>query len=237
MTDPFLTLYSRLDRQGPGEPADIHWVAEQINLSSDAKICDAACGVGADIPTLLEIAPEGHITAVDAAKPMIDALHARLGPDQRITAYVGKMEKIKGPFDLIWCAGAVYFLGIEKALSAWRPALNENGVIVFSEPCYFTENPSAAARAFWQDEDAFITDAAGIDQQIQAAGFKTVAKKPVALTAWQAYYDSLQTHCQMLQENADLAMSDVIEAAQNEITAFGKAAQETGYLLSIVRPA
>ena len=138
----FFTLYTGLYREGPGEPADVAWAAELAGLEPDARICDAGCGSGADIPALLATAPKGRVTAVDSHAPFIEALRIRTGEDRRVTAYAGNMAKIKGPFDLIWSAGALYFLGTVKGLKAWRPALAKRGAVAFSEPCFFTDQPS-----------------------------------------------------------------------------------------------
>ncbi len=236
MTDAFFLLHQGLDREGPGEPADVAWVADVLDLPRDARICDAGCGPGADVEALLAAAPEGHVTAVDSHKPFIDELWMRIGPDDRVTAYAGNMAKLKGPFDLIWSAGALYFLGVEKGLNAWRPCLSKTGAVAFSEPCFFTATPSEASRAFWEDY-AQTSDAAGIDARVQAAGYETIATRRLSDAAWQAYYGPLEDRIAQLRPAADDAMRAVLEAAQTEIDTWRKVKDETGYLLSVVRPA
>lgn len=234
MTSAFFTLHQQLYREGPGEPADVAWAAKVAGLPADARICDVACGPGADIPALLEAAPEGKITAIDAQKHFIEELHMRIGADPRVMAYVGHLAKLKGPYDLIWCAGAVYFLGIEKALTAWRPALAKGGMVAFSEPCFFTDDPSEDARTFWEGYDTL--DAAGIDAQIQKAGFQTVATRRISDAAWQAYYDPMAARIEMLRPDADAELTKVLDEGAEEIAAYNRVRDETGYLLSVVRP-
>jgi len=236
MKDAFFTLYQGLDREGPGAPEDVAWVADTIGLPSDARICDAGCGSGADVPALLAAAPNGTLTAVDSHKPFIDALLLRIDMDPRVSAYAGHMGKLKGPFDLIWSAGALYFLGIEKGLKLWRPTLAKGGAVAFSEPCLYTDTPSAAAMAFWHEYPA-VTDAAGIDAHVRAAGFETVATRRVSDAAWEAYYQPLEARIGVLRPEADELMTAVLDAAQTEINTFRDARAETGYLLSVVRPA
>lgn len=236
MTNAFFTLYQSLDREGPGEPADVAWAAEVLGLATDARICDAGCGSGADVPALLAAAPEGRITAVDSHGPFIDELLLRIDADPRVTAYKGNMAKLKGPYDLIWSAGALYFLGIEKGLKAWRPALAKGGAVAFSEPCLFTHAPSEATRRFWAEYPG-VTDAAGIDAQIRAAGFETIATRRLSDAAWEAYYRPLEARVAMLRPGADAELAAVLDAAQTEIETFRAARAETGYLLSVVRPA
>lgn len=236
MSNAFYTLYQNLDREGPGEPADVAWAAGVVGLAPDARICDAGCGSGADIPALLAAAPEGRITAVDSHRPFIDELLLRIDADPRVTAYKGNMAKLKGPYDLIWSAGALYFLGIGKGLKAWRPALAKGGAVAFSEPCLFSHTPSDAARAFWAEYPG-VTDAAGIDARVRAAGYQTIATRRLSDAAWEAYYQPLEARIAMLRPTADAALAEVLDASQTEIDSFRAAKSETGYLLSVVRPA
>lgn len=235
MSNAFYTLYQNLNREGPGEAADVAWVAELLELAADARICDAGCGSGADVPALLAAAPQGRITAVDSHGAFIDELLLRIDADPRVIAYKGNMAKLKGPFDLIWSAGALYFLGIEKGLKAWRPALAKGGAVAFSEPCLFSAEASEAARAFW---DGFpgVTDAAGIDAQVRAAGFETLASRRLSDAAWRGYYSSLQARITALRPDADTELSAILDDAQAEIDAFDAVKDETGYLLSVVKP-
>ncbi len=236
MSDAFFTLYRELDREGPGEPQDVTWVAGVVDLPMNARICDAGCGSGGDVPSLLATAPDGRVTAVDSHRPFIDELLVRVDADPRVVAYAGSMARLKGPFDLIWSAGAVYFLGIEKCLMAWRPALAKRGVVAFSHPCHFVDTPSDAAVAFWMG-DCDVTDAAGIDTQVRGSGFETVAVRRVSNTAWDRYYGSLQARITALRSGADEALEAVLDASQAEIDVWERVKQETGYLLSVVRPA
>jgi len=234
MTDPFFVLHQGLDREGPGSDADVRWVADCVELPSTARICDAACGPGADTLSFLQIAPKARLTAVDAHGPFIDELHGRIGPDPRVTAYRGDMAKLKGPFDLIWCAGAVYFLGIEKALTAWRPCLARGGAVAFSEPCLFSDTPSEAARAYWEGYPA--SSEARIRDRVAASGFEVVATRPVSDAGWAAYHRALAARVAELRPRADSALSAVLDAAEAEIADWQHVKTETGYLLLVVRP-
>ncbi len=239
MNDAFFTLHSKLEREGPGEPADVEWAAGIVGLKPNARICDAACGPGADIPALLAAAPDGHVTAVDSHKPFIDEVFIdevfmRVGNDPRVTAYAGDMLKLKGPFDLIWCAGAVYFAGIRKALSAWRPCLSPGGTVAFSEPCFFTDKPTDGARAFW---DGYPTqDETAIRAAVAAADYEVLATRRISDAAWEAYYGPMAARIASLREGAGEALAAALDEGENEIEGYRRHKAETGYLLSVVRP-
>jgi SAM-dependent methyltransferase len=234
--ESFFTLHADLPREGPGETADVAWAAEVAGLRPDARVLDAASGPGGDLGALLRAAPEGHVTAIDLHAPFIDAARARWGKDKRVTLEVGDMTAPRGPFDLIWCAGAVYFLGVEAALSAWRGALADGGVVAFSEPCYFTDPPSDGARAFWQGEGVQVMGEDGIRARIAAAGFETLATRPLSDIAWESYYRPVMARVEELRPSAPPALAKVLAETQAEYDAWRANRAETGYLLCVVRP-
>ena len=234
--DAFFQLHTNLPREGPGEIEDVVWAAELAGLKPEALVLDAASGPGGDIGALLRVAPRGHITAVDLHGPFINAAHAQWGNDNRVTLITGHMLMSPGPFDFIWCAGAVYFLGIGTALAGWRPHLASGGSIAFSEPCYFTENPSEGACAIWEGEGVRVASEVGIANQIKAAGYEILGQRRLSDTAWESYYHPLEARIAQLRAGADDGLAKVLEENEAEISAWRTYKDETGYLLSVVRP-
>lgn len=233
--DAFFTLHADLPREGPGETADVAWAAEVAGITSRALILDAASGPGGDVGALLRVAARGHVTAVDRHGPFIEAAQARWGKNDRVSLLTGDYLSPTGPFDFIWCAGAVYFIGIEAALTGWHKSLAPGGAIAFSEPCLFTDTPSDGAVAFW-DGYARLTNASGIAAQVARAGFETIATRKLSDVAWESYYRPLQDRIFKLRRGADQAMLAALDAAQTEIDDWRLYRAETGYLLSVVRP-
>ncbi|WP_224814656.1 trans-aconitate 2-methyltransferase [Hasllibacter sp. MH4015] len=233
--ESFFTLHADLPREGPGETADVAWAAEVGEVTSRAHVLDAASGPGGDIGALLRVAARGHVTAIDQHAPFIEAAQARWGKDDRVTLLTGDFLSPEGPFDFIWSAGAVYFVGIETALDAWRKALADGGVIAFSEPCLFTDNPSEGAVAFWGGYDK-LTNPDGIAAQIAAAGFETLAARPVSDIGWESYYRPLEDRVAKLRRGADERLLKLLDDEGQEPERWRKHKHETGYLLSVVRP-
>lgn len=234
--DSFFTIHADLPREGPGETADVAWAAEVAGTTSRAQVLDAASGPGGDIGALLRVAARGHVTAIDLHAPFIEAAEARWGKDDRVTLLAGDYLSPEGPFDFIWCAGAVYFVGIEAALGAWRGALAEGGAIAFSEPCLFTDTPSDGAVALW-DGYPRLTDPDGIAAQIDAAGFRVLGTRRISDIAWESYYRPLEDRIARLRRGADDRMIAALAAQTAEIEAWRAHRAETGYLLSVVQPA
>ena len=234
--DAFLMLHRDLPREGPGEAADVAWAAEVAGTPTDARILDAACGPGGDIAALLKVAPRGHVTACDLIAHFVAAVRKAHGDDPRVTALESDMTTLSGPFDLIWCAGAVYFVGVTEALTAWRRALAPGGAIAFSEACWFSDTPSDAARRNFADYPA-MTDETGIRARIAAAGFDVLATKRLSDRAWENYLAPLDERVAKLRPQADEPLSRVLDAQEAEAALWRAERDSFGYLLCVVRPA
>lgn len=233
--DAFYTLYRELGRVGPGAVEDIGWLLSQID--PPGRVVDAACGPGADSETLASLLPDAVIEAVDLKDHFVAEAGARLarfGP--RIRVRQGDMAEITGPADLVWCAGGVYFMGVGAALSAWRPALAERGVVAFSEPVALADPMSAAAQAFWADYPGIGT-ADDVARQVAAAGYRMRATRPIIGAPWLDYYLPLMARAQRLRTDASPELARVLDEAEAEFARWRAAPGEIAYLLCLTEPA
>ena len=208
----FFELHRDLPREGPGTPEDVAWAAAIAGLSGTARICDAACGPGADIAALRQAAPGGHVTALDKYPHFVAQAKALHGADPAVDVQVGDMAEIRGPFELIWCAGALYFLGITEGLKTWRAALTPGGVVAFSEPCWFT------------------------DDRPQAAEYTTLATRKLSAAAWENYYGPMDKRIALLSPGDTPELRRVRAEARREADGWRAHQDSFGYLLSVVRP-
>jgi SAM-dependent methyltransferase len=234
--DAFFQIHSDLPREGPGEDADVAWATQVAKVGQSARIADLGCGPGGDIAALRRAAPQGSVWACDTHERFVQQAKARYAHDTDVTVAVADMSAPFGMFDFIWCAGAAYFLGIDAALSTWRKHLSPGGAIAFSEPCYFTDTPSDAARAFWDGEGVPLSTQAGILGQIARAGYQTLAIRNLSDQAWENYYTPLEAHISDLRSEASPLLVEVIKDTQDEMNAWRACKDETGYLLCVVRP-
>lgn len=233
--DAFFELHRDLPREGPGETQDVAWAAQVAGLKPDARICDAACGPGADIPALRHAAPEGHVTALDKVEAFVDQAKQSNRVDPAVTVCCGDMAALTGPYDFIWCAGAVYFLGVTTALETWRKALATGGAVAFSQVYWRVPSPSDATIQGWADYPE-MTDAAGVRAQIDAAGFECLATRRLSDAAWENYYGPLDARVAALRPTASGALVDVLDEAEAEAALWRTARHEFGYLLCVVQP-
>ena len=232
----FFTLHRDLPREGPGEPEDVHWAVEQVDLPARAEIADVACGPGSDIGALRAALPQGHVTALDKVAHYVEAARGRFVADGNVTLLRADMSVIANQYDLIWCAGAIYFLGVTEALRSWRKALRPGGVVAFSEPVWLTDAPSEGAKAFWADYPA-ISDSAGITSRVEAAGYEVIATRILSDDAWENYYTPLEARIEKLRPGAEGELAKVLDADEAEIAGWRAHRGEFGYQLTVVRPA
>lgn len=235
--DDFFALHRDLLREGPGSAQDVAWAASLLDLPARAQIADVACGAGADIAALLEVAPEARITALDKVPHFVQAVRKDWAENDRVTALKADMKVVANQYDLIWCAGAVYFIGVEAALKAWRKSLLPKGAIAFSEACWFTDAPSPRAQKFWAQAYPEMKNEAGVASQIEAAGYKIIGQRRLDDAAWEAYFTPLDARIAMLRGDASAGLAAVLDEAEEEAACWRAHKSEYGYLLSVVVPA
>lgn len=234
--DPaFFTLHRDLPREGPGQAEDVHWALYAAATPEVARIADLACGPGADTRTLAKARPKARIEAIDHTPHFVAAARALLAPyGARVTVREGDMGAVTGPYDLIWCAGGLYFLGLAEGLRRWQAALAPGGRVAFSEPC-LPPRPSEAARAFWAEYPA-VTGIEGIRARVAAAGYRTLGERMVIGAAFGAYYEPMARRIAALRPGAEAALTVVLDAAETEIARWRAAPDDIAYALLVVAP-
>ena len=235
--DAFFAVHRDLRREGPGLAEDVAWVGGLIGISPQGQVCDAGCGPGGDLAALRQLVPEGRIDGFEMAPHFVDAARKRFAGDPSVRIFAESMEGLTGPYDLIWSAGAVYFLGVARALNAWRGALSDQGAVAFSHPCLFTDAPSKAALAFWEAEPGGIETELTTRDEIAAVGWRVLAARPLSDAAWAAYYEPIEARCDALEAaGVNESVAAAIAAARKEASDWRTVARETGYMLYVVRP-
>lgn len=227
-------LHRDMPRQGPGLPGDVRWALDIAGTPEIARIADAGCGPGADLLTLADARPEAKIEGIEMMPHLAEEARAATAGLPNVSVRQGDMAALTGPYDLIWCAGALYFLGIAQGLSGWRAALAPGGCVAFSEPV-LEAGASETARAFWQDYSE-ARDLDGIAEEARRAGFELLGHRRVVGDAWRGYYDALSARIAKLRPGARGALADLLERSAREIRLWQAAPDEIAYALLVVRP-
>ena len=234
--DSFFAVHSDLPREGPGEAEDVAWALALAGLPEGAAICDAGAGAGGDVAALLAV-PGARVMAIDTHPGFVAQMRARFAGEGRVRVEAVDMatlaEHPEAPFDMIWCAGALYFLGLEEGLARMAAALKPGGVLAFSEPSFLTDAPSDDAWAFWEGYP--VRDAAGIASAVAAAGYESLGTRVLGDAAWEAYYAPMEARIAALRGGADAALAAMLDLCAGEAAQWRRVKRETGYLLTVAR--
>lgn len=154
----FFDVFESLPRQGPGNRAcAARALASCGDLPPSPKVLDLGCGVGGQTLQLAELT-SGSIVAVDSHAPSIERLRAVVaarGLADRIRPMVGDMAEPGLPpasFDLVWSEGALYNIGLKRALGVCHGLLRAGGYLVFTDAVWRKENPPLAVKAIFADD-------------------------------------------------------------------------------------
>lgn len=145
-------------RQGPGGEAETRRALELAGLdrSHPLKIADIGCGTGAST-LLLAKELDAEITAVDFLAGFLDELQCRAldeGVAGKITTLDCSMDQLpfaEREFDVIWSEGAVYNMGFEAGVTAWKRFLKPGGKLIVSEITWLSATRPPDLQSYWDE--------------------------------------------------------------------------------------
>lgn len=198
--DLLIDLHRDGERQGPGSKADTLRALEllQLPVGGDLRIADIGCGTGGQTLTLARKL-QGPITAVDLFPEFLEVLNANArkeGLEERIHALQASMDALPfapEEFDLIWAEGAIYHMGFEAGIRAWRQHLKPGGHLAVSEITWTSNDRSAELEEHWTSEYPEIGRASEKIVQLEASGYTLVGYFILPQASWeQGYYAPLE---------------------------------------------
>jgi trans-aconitate methyltransferase len=241
----FLEVYGTLPRAGPGGDEHTRRALKLVSGSAPQVVLDVGCGPGAQTVCLARALPQAQILAVDLLAQMVQEANRRLteaGLEERAQAVMGDMAELlvqPGSQDLIWCEGAIYFMGVAEALQTWRPLLAPGGTVAFTEPVWLTAAPPQELHSWWLSEYPAMSDDGRIRAQINLAGYRTVGSFTLPASAWwDEYYEPMQARLSALQARLpdDRAAVEVVRSARVEIDMFQRFSEHYSYAFYVVQP-
>jgi SAM-dependent methyltransferase len=240
--DVFWKLHRGLAKQGPGSDASTVRALALVGgaLPPSPRILDLGCGTGRQSLTLAR-STGGHVTAVDVFGPSLAALRERAaaaGLAERIETVQQSMGAIElGPrrFDLVWCESAVYTIGFDAALCAWRPLLAPGAALALSELAWLGPPAPERARRFWAAGYPGMRAHDANLHAIAEAGYALAGSFTLPDADWEdGYYAELARRILPLRaQHAEPEARAVLDAAEEEIAAFRERAGSFGYVFYV----
>ncbi len=195
----FLEVYEALPRQGPGNRR----CAERAlalcgGLPPSPAVLDLGCGVGGQTLHLADLT-SGPVLALDRRAPSLARLRAMLierGLARRVRPVVAELARpplAAAAFDLVWSEGALYSIGLERALRVCHALLRPGGRLAFTDAVWRKDDPPPEVKALfdtdyptmgWTEDDLAL---------IACCGFSVLGHFTLPDEAWwEDFYRPLQ---------------------------------------------
>ncbi|WOE74415.1 class I SAM-dependent methyltransferase [Alterisphingorhabdus coralli] len=226
-------------RQGPGGD-DV--TRRAIGLSGlkekqGLHIADIGCGTGASTLVLAQEL-DAHIEAVDFLPPFLEKLEAEAQKQdlsERITTHAISMDAL--PFadtslDAIWSEGAIYNIGFENGVRAWRQYLKPGGILAVSELTWLTDERPAELDQHWAEEYPEVATASAKMAILEANGYTPIGYFPLPPHCWlDNYYRPMQARFAdfLARHDQSDAAQSIVAAEEKEIALYERFASYVSY--------
>lgn len=194
----FFEIHKGLPREGPGHRECTARALELAKpLPRKPEVLDIGCGPGQQTLDLAQLLPEAEITALDNHAPFLEDLAQRAlaaGVGARIRTVPGDMAELpfaNSSFDLIWCEGAAYIMGVEKALRSWCRLLRPGARLAISEAVWLRPDPPKELQRFWEEGYPGMRDLEGCRALVRDCGYELLGDFVLPERAWWEYYDPI----------------------------------------------
>lgn len=217
-------------RQGPGGETETKqaMMLAGLDRSHPLKIADIGCGTGAST-ILLAQELDADITAVDFLPEFLETLQARAkehGVADKISTMNSTMDALPfsgDAFDVIWSEGAIYNMGFEAGVSAWKRFLKPGGKLVVSEITWLTADRPAALQTYWDAEYPEIDVASAKIGILEQYGYSPEGYFYLPPNCWiDNYYRPIQNGFDaFFQRNGQTGQArEIIECEKTEIALY-----------------
>jgi SAM-dependent methyltransferase len=240
-----IDLHRPAERQGPGGEAETRRAMEMAGLDRSRrwKIADLGCGTGAST-LLLASRLDAEITAVDRLPAFLDELEVRAtsqGVARRITPLNCSMEALpfaEGAFDVIWSEGAVYNMGFEAGISAWRRFLKPDGMLIVSEITWLRATRPPEIQSYWESVYPEIDVASAKIRILEQHGYRPEGFFILPAYCWlENYYRPMQRRFPsfLARHGHSQPAQALVAAEEHEIALYERYQGDYGYGVYVAR--
>lgn len=238
------TLFSGLPRQGPGSDCSTLEALRRLPpLPPKATVLDLGCGSGRQTLVLARTL-RTRVVGIDIHQPYLDELEraaASAGLSGCIQTRCLSMDALDyppGSIDLIWSEGAIFVLGMPRALRLWRPLLRVGGCLAFTDVTWLDAQPPEEAAAFFREEYPGIATLEQNRRRVESEGYEVLDAFPLpAEDWWTEYYSPLRERIAKLRPElpAQPELAAVVAATEREIHLFSRFSSSYGYVFYLLR--
>jgi len=243
--DLLVDLHRDGTRQGPGGGDETRLAITLSGLrgTQDLTIADIGCGTGASTLVLAREL-DAHITAVDFLADFtaeLEAAATREALAARIETRVASMDALsfdERSLDAIWSEGAIYNMGFEAGIKAWRRFLKPQGILAVSELTWLTGERPAELEEHWMREYPEVATASTKLAILEANGYAPIGYFTLSERCWlDNYYRPIQQRfAAFLSRNGNSeAARAIIAAEETEIALYERFSAYYSYGYFIAR--
>ncbi len=239
-----MEIHGNLPREAPGDSESTQKAFALISEVPEApNILGVGCGPGASALVLAEVSG-GHVTAVDVNQAFLDELEKRAvaqGLETQVTTSrqsMFEMNFLDETFDIVWAEGAIFVMGFEAGLKAWKKFLKANGYIVLTELSWLTLEPSLEPKAFWGEHYPGMRTVGENISTLKRCGYTLERHFTLPESSWwNEYYRPWEERLQGLKakyaHNPEVLIR--IGKCLDEIDLYRKFHKEYGYVFYIAK--
>ena len=220
-------LHREGSRQGPGGDDETRLAITFSGLRGRKalRVADIGCGTGASTLVLAREL-DATVTAVDLLPEFLRrlesaAIEAKL--TARIETLAASMDELPFAdhgFDAIWSEGAIYNMGFERGVRAWRRFLKPGGILAVSELSWLTHERPAELDEYWRNAYPEVATASSKLATLEANGYAPIAYFSMPEHCWlEHYYRPLQSRFAAFLARHDHSVSarSLVAAEEREI--------------------
>jgi SAM-dependent methyltransferase len=238
-----VALHRGLPRQGPGHTSSTLRALDACRgLPPAPEILDIGCGSGAQTLDLAR-ATGGRVTAVDLFRPFLDDLDAACAREtpavdvRTVQADMTDLPFDDGAFDLVWSEGAIYNMGFDAGLAAWRRLLRPGGFLVASEMSWLVDDPPDEVAAYWSAAYPGMRSAEANRAAASGLGYDVLASFVLPEAGWQAYYGPLEARLETYgaEHAKDPVAQEVVATTRAEMALTRRSLAACSYVFYVLR--
>ena len=119
------------------------------------------------------------------------------GVADRIIAAVMDMAEVRAEpesFDCVWCEGAAYIMGVDKALADWKRLLKPGGCLCITDAVWLVDPATLPeeVRAYWAEGYPAMRTAEENNRAAEAAGYSVLGNFTIDAACWDDFYDDVE---------------------------------------------